>query len=275
MHKTFKLLFICTLLLISCNPSKSSSPFAHITPVNAHAHNDYVQKKPLWGALENGFMSIEVDVHLRAGRLCVAHDSIDVDTTKTLQSMYLQPIIDVLGNYRGPIYKNKRPVILLIDIKTGADSTFLQLQSVLKKYQDLFYRIEEDSTIFGSFRAIISGNRSQGILETTFFRIAAYDGRFADLDSTIPADRIQLISDRWISHFTWRGEGTMPVAEKEKLNEIIEKAHAAGRMVRFWGTDVLESESQIAIWTELRRAGVDLINTDKQEELREFLLSFR
>nr|MCS5624152.1 hypothetical protein [Candidatus Neomarinimicrobiota bacterium] len=31
---------------------------------NAHSHNDYLNKRPLFNALENNFKSIEVDVFL-------------------------------------------------------------------------------------------------------------------------------------------------------------------------------------------------------------------
>jgi hypothetical protein len=41
---------------------------------------------------------------------------------------------------------------------------------------------------------------------------------------------------------------------------------AAGRVVRFWATP--ENE---AVWTQLRSAGVDLINTDHLDRLAAFL----
>ena len=41
---------------------------------NAHAHNDYEHTHPLADALEQGFCSIEADIHLVNGKLLVAHD---------------------------------------------------------------------------------------------------------------------------------------------------------------------------------------------------------
>ena len=60
----------------------------------------------------------------------------------------------------------------------------------------------------------------------------------------------------------------MPSDEKLKLKKIVGQAHGKGRRVRFWATP----ESK-AIWQELYDADVDLINTDRLEELQKFLAS--
>ncbi|MFM7215674.1 MAG: hypothetical protein ACKO3H_12440 [Verrucomicrobiota bacterium] len=45
------------------------------------------------------------------------------------------------------------------------------------------------------------------------------------------------------------------------------RAHEQGRRIRFWG-----ARDNPVVWKEQFDAGVDLINTDKLEGLREFLL---
>ena len=50
------------------------------------------------------------------------------------------------------------------------------------------------------------------------------------------------------------------------LQRIVTKAHAAGRVVRFWKTP--ENET---VWRELRSADVDLLNTDQLARLAAFL----
>ncbi|MCA9734352.1 MAG: hypothetical protein H6696_17190 [Deferribacteres bacterium] len=273
MQNTLKFFALGILFFHACSTQENKSPYAHVEPIKAHSHNDYQQETPLYSALENGFASIEVDIHLRDGKLCVAHDSADVDTSKTLQSLYLQPLTNLFHNLPGSVFANNQPVLLLIDIKTDADSTYFQLLHDVQKYHTLFYRSEENKSIFGPFRAIISGNRSKTILEEQPSRIAGYDGRITDLTADISPECMPLLSDRWSTHFTWRGQGALPGTEKEKLHEIVSRAHSAGRLVRFWDTDVGDTERQHAIWKELQTAGVDLINTDKQNELREFLLN--
>jgi hypothetical protein len=48
----------------------------------------------------------------------------------------------------------------------------------------------------------------------------------------------------------------------------VDRAHKANRRVRFWGTP-----EKVALWKDLRAAGVDLINTDDLAGLGEFLFA--
>jgi hypothetical protein len=57
----------------------------------------------------------------------------------------------------------------------------------------------------------------------------------------------------------------MPSDEKSRLNEIVAKAHAKGSRLRFWG-----SPDNPDFWREMLADRVDLINTDKLPELRQF-----
>ena len=81
-----------------------------------------------------------------------------------------------------------------------------------------------------------------------------------------PPALIPLISDRWTGHFEWRGQRDMPGPERLRLVDIVERAHAQDRKVRFWGTP-----ERASLWTELHSAGVDLIGTDNLGKLDEFL----
>ena len=112
-----------------------------------------------------------------------------------------------------------------------------------------------------------SGNRAKDVIAADNPRFAGIDGRLSDLDSEHASQLQPLISDRWTSHFKWRGEGEMPANEREKLRDIVKKTHAANKRVRFWATPEKES-----VWRELRDAKVDLINTDELAKLRDFLL---
>jgi glycerophosphoryl diester phosphodiesterase len=75
------------------------------------------------------------------------------------------------------------------------------------------------------------------------------------------------ISANWRLQFSWNGDGPMPEEERTKLREYVARAHKHGRLVRFWATP-----EQPTFWKELRAAGVDLINTDKLDDLQRFLL---
>jgi hypothetical protein len=87
-----------------------------------------------------------------------------------------------------------------------------------------------------------------------------------------PADLIPLVSEHWGRHFRWQGDGPMPEDERRRLADFVERAHAKGRLVRFWATPDRPSPARTALWRELLAAGVDLINTDDLTGLQEFLL---
>ena len=59
---------------------------------NAHAHNDYEHTRPLFDALDQGFRSVEVDIHRVGDRLYVGHNRPVVNDNHTLQHLYLDPL---------------------------------------------------------------------------------------------------------------------------------------------------------------------------------------
>lgn len=61
----------------------------------AHSHNDYHQSNPLSSALKHGLKSVEVDVFPRKGGLWVAHTVLGLDPRRTIESMYIQPLLGI------------------------------------------------------------------------------------------------------------------------------------------------------------------------------------
>jgi hypothetical protein len=113
---------------------------------------------------------------------------------------------------------------------------------------------------------VISGNRPQETIAGEAIRYAAIDGRLEDLDAGRPTNLVPLISDRWGAHFQWTGRGPFEPQQREKLRQLVGKAHHQGKRIRFWATPDVP-----AMWLELHSADVDLINTDDLEGLSRFL----
>ena len=240
--------------------------------LHAHAHNDYLHNPPLLAALEHGFASVEADIFLVGDRLCVAHEPNKVTPERTLQSLYLDPLRQRVKANDGRVYPGGSRFLLFIDIKTAAEATYQRLHEVLAQYRDMLTVFESKGRKDGAITVVVSGNRPLDVMRSQPIRYAAYDGRLTDLDSDASADLIPLISDQWTRTFTWRGDGPMPLGERQKLGDIVQKAHAKGRLVRFWATPDAPSAAREAVWTELLGAGVDLLNSDDLEGLEEFLL---
>lgn len=234
----------------------------------AHAHNDYLHPRPLRDALDHGFCSVEADIFLVDGKLLVAHERSEARPDRTLEALYLDPLLVRARENGGRVYRGGPSLTLLADIKSDAEPTYLALGKALKRYTEMLTRYEAGKTTPGAVTVVLSGNRPRKLLEAEKTRYAAMDGRLKDLGSGAPASLIPLVSSNWTLSFTWKGTGPFPAAEREKLQSLVRGAHTAGYRLRFWGApDVPEA------WRELRAAELDLINTDDLAGLAAFLRS--
>jgi hypothetical protein len=251
--------------VLTLGAADSVVPLTH-----AHAHNDYEHKRPLFDALEHGFCSVEADVFLVKDQLLVGHTAQDLRPERTLEKLYLDPLRERIRANNGRVYRGGPTIFLLIDVKTEAKATYAAIDRVLARYADILSVVDHGKFEPKAVTVVISGNRAPQMLAAQTVRYAGLDGRLTDLDSQVPAHEMPWISDNWTLHFRWKGEGPLPAADRDKLRQLIQKAHQRGRLVRFWATPELP-----AVWRELRSADVDLINTDKLAELQQVLLGLR
>jgi hypothetical protein len=238
----------------------------------AHAHNDYEHDRPLFDALEHGFTSVEADVWLVDGELLVAHDREDVKAGVTLESLYLDPLTDLVkGNGRSVYPGWDGEFQLLIDIKSGGEATYAAIEEELAEHRAILSRYTHGKTKTGPVAAVISGNRPLETMQSAEQRFGFYDGRASDLESGKSPDLMPLVSNNWTQLFTWQGVGPMPEAERARLQEYVATAHEKGFRVRFWATPDQAGPARDAVWAELHDAGVDHINTDDLAGLESFL----
>jgi hypothetical protein len=238
----------------------------------AHAHNDYEHDRPLFDALEHGFTSVEADVYLVDGELLVAHDPEDVTPGVTLESLYLDPLDDLVRGRAGHVYPGwDGEFQLLVDIKGDAEATWAAIEAALGEHRSMLTRFSNGKVKQGAVSVVISGNRPLATMAADRQRLSFYDGRASDLGSTLAPGLMPLISNNWTQLFSWNGIGDMPAAERTKLREYVSTAHAQGARVRFWATPDLPGTAREAVWAELAAAGVDHINTDDLPALEAFL----
>src|ERR1041385_1174416 len=106
---------------------------AHLHAQVIFAHNDYLKPKPFFNAFELKVAYIESDIFLEAGQLLVAHTKKEIDPSKTLESMYLQPLSQKVKEGNGKLYG----LTLMIDLKTDGVPTMDALVKTLKRYPEL------------------------------------------------------------------------------------------------------------------------------------------
>jgi len=253
------------------NLAAASAPAETVLPLpQAHSHNDYLHERPLLDALALGFCSVEADVFLVDGELLVGHSRAELGPSRTLEALYLEPLKARVVVNSGRVFRDGPTFTLIVDIKSEAKSTYAALRRTLSRYSDILTGVKDGQVEENAVVVVISGNRPQEMIAADRIRLVGIDGRISDLDTAKTSSLMPLISDRWTSHFSWRGDGSMPSAERQVLRDIVRQAHDAGRRVRFWSTP-----ENPAVWRELIQANVDLINTDDLAGLQRFLLSGR
>ncbi len=263
----FLLISIFALLVCATGQAPSN---ADQWLVRAHSHNDYQHTRPLLDALDRGFCSIEADVFLVSGQLLVAHDPDEVMPERSLESLYLEPLAARLRKKASAAPIPDCPVTLLIDVKSDAEPAWKALSSVLKRYRGILTVFEGDQVRPGALTVIISGNRAASLMMSEKVRYAGLDGRLSDVDLGLRPALMPLLSEDWTRYFTWAGQERILPKERDQLNYLVEKAHARGYRIRFWG-----APDNAAGWTVLKNAGVDFINTDDLDGLSRFLKGAR
>lgn len=237
-----------------------------------HAHNDYEHERPLFDALEHGFTSVEADVWAVGDELLVAHDFWELDPDRTLRSLYLDRLRDAVRGGSGVYPGWDGQFQLLVDIKSSGSRTWVLLEEQLADYADMLASYADGQVRPGAIQVVVSGNRPLDDMAEAPQRLSFYDGRSGDLGGDLPTELMPLVSENWTNVFDWNGEGAMPDEERARLHEMVAQAHDAGQRLRFWGTPDEAGDERTAVWTELRDAGVDHINTDDLAGLRDFLL---
>jgi len=223
-----------------------------------HSHNDYAQSDPFFNAYRNKGYSIEADVYA-GDSLPVAHDKKDVARGKTLVTMYLQPIIELFKKYGGHISDdtNYAP-ILMVDIKENSNAVITELVKLLSPYRDVFDRSVNPKAV----QIVLSGERGPITQWTQWPPYISFDGRPYEVYDSKGLQRVFFISDSYMNYHSKEKDST-----DNKLQRLAKKVHDHGKLLRLWATPDDPSS-----WEWLHKLGIDIINTDKVAECRNYFL---
>ncbi|UUO08470.1 phosphatidylinositol-specific phospholipase C/glycerophosphodiester phosphodiesterase family protein [Blastopirellula sp. J2-11] len=239
---------------------------APLVLLRAHAHNDFHHQRPLFDALDHGFNSVEADVYLIGDQLLVAHWYHELNPRRTLETLYLDPLRKRVREGHGRVHPGSPPFRLLIDIHGDGEKVYAALAKTLGQYADILTQVRDGKVETRAIQVVASGSRPHHTIAQETLRFVGIDGRLHDLGSAAPPHLMPLISGDWRSHFSWKGKGKIPAAEREKLQRLVRQAHQEGRQIRFWGTP-----ATIAMWKVLDDCGVDVIHTDNLTKLTNYL----
>jgi alkaline phosphatase len=227
------------------------------TPVysclNGHSHNDYRQKQPFETAFEAGMGSIEADVFLEGNTLYVAHTASKINPTRTLDNLYLKPIVEAVRTCKN------YPMQIVIDIKTHAETTLNEIVRQLSAYPDVF----NDSS---AIKIVISGHRPNPKKWLSYPCFIQFDGRPYEFYSPEQWERVGMVSDKFKRYANRWHKNICNRKTFCKMEDTIEAVHAKGKKIRFWQTP----DNQTA-WETLITMRADFINTDSPNRLKKFL----
>lgn len=253
MNNVLKIISFCCIAIQSI-----AQPIRY-TSANAHSHNDYEQNNPFYTAYNAGFGSIEADVFLIDGQLLVGHEKNQLSKERTLESLYLKPLVGKIIEHHGHLYSDKKKTLnILIDCKTEGIATSDALCLLLKKYNSLISN--------KNLQFVISGNRPPETEYHLYPNYIQFDGRLGIEYTSEMLSKIAIISDYYGTYSTWNGAVTIPEKDSIHLIEMIRKVHQMKKPIRFWG-----SPDTPAAWKIFKKMQVDFINTDNIEALNAFL----
>jgi glycerophosphoryl diester phosphodiesterase len=260
----------CFLILLSLATLKYALSSAQCNAIpNAYAHNDYWHKHPFYDALANGFTYFEADVFLKGNHLIVAHNNPFFKKHRTLEHLYLRPLATYLQQRSRQVPNRLDTLVLMIDIKSDAEKTFVALENVLSQYSYLLSSCENGQHIKRNLTIVITGHKALATFRSKRCRLFYVDEDLQQVNEDLPfSEMYATASCKFSKILNWNGKGKIPSIEKRRLCQLVAKAHSLGKKVRLWGLPEKE-----AVWRELLNCGVDLINTDKLIAFRKFVIA--
>lgn len=252
-NKLFCFVFACFFFSLTAKAQQKE-----FTLSNAHAHNDYIHPVPFYTAYKAGFGSIEVDIFSVNGILCVAHSQSEIQTQRTLKSLYLDVLLNELRADSSLRLK------LLVDIKENYE---VSLHLLIKEIEPLKQYLSAHGKR-GSLTILISGSRPPPSEYKNYPEYIFFDDNLTLQHTAEEWKRVGQVSLSFQKFSAWKGKGLLQQEDKNRLKYTIDSVHQAGKTIRFWAAPDNE-----ASWLMQIECGVDLIGTDNIDGLAEFLRS--
>lgn len=249
-----------------------------IVPKNCHSHNDYDRSVPLYEALAAGCVSVEADIFLTDdNELLVAHSQKATKKERTLRSLYLDPLTNILTNRNTSATSSEDmdvglfdtntsvSVILLIDFKSDGHETWPVLLEQLQPLRDqgwLTY-FNGEKLIRGPLTVVGTGNTPFDLVrENKTNRFVFFDAPLKDvLNPAYTSENSYYASVQMGSAI---GQATFGLSDEQvrTLSRQIQDAAEKGLYSRYWDTPSWPISRRNKVWFALTDHGVGMLNVD-------------
>jgi hypothetical protein len=259
-----------------------------IVPKAFHSHNDYWRPVPFYSALSVGAVSVEADVWLVNGTLYIGHEQAALTTTRTFDSLYIQPILTVVkgqnpvtsfnpsGGTNG-VYDTSggQTLYLFVDLKTDGPTTWPAVVKALEPLRDAGYLTTYNGTSItpGPVTVIGTGNTPLNLVQGVSPRDYFWDAPIPTLGTTfsnITKEVSPIASTDFAVVFGSVTNQTFNDTQMSLLKSQVATAHSKGIALRYWDQPGWPIGTRNAIWRTLWDAGVDILNVDDLEGAAEF-----
>ncbi|KAJ6186039.1 hypothetical protein N7519_007340 [Penicillium mononematosum] len=256
-----------------------------LLPIPVHSHNDYWRDKPFYTGLSHGCMSTEADVWLYNGTLYVGHDESALTESRTLESLYINPILDVLERQNPDSAFISSPTkngvwdtvpdqtfYLFIDVKTSGPETFEAVIDALEPLREKGYltTVKDGKNVTnGPVTVIGTGETPFDMVAPVKDRDYFFDAPLADLSDPKYAGVTSAVSPIASTDFQEAvGKITVdtdPILSDDQVKALraqIAIANERGIGARYWNTPYFPVRTRNLVWRALLREGVILLNVD-------------
>ncbi|KAL7650071.1 Altered inheritance of mitochondria protein 6 [Aspergillus niger] len=220
----------------------------------------------------------------------VGHDESSLTKDRTLESLYINPILDVLKlqNPSSPFVTSptnngvfdtstSQTLYFFIDLKTSGPETLKAVISALQPLRDQGYltTLKDNKTLTtGPVTVIGTGNTPLDMVGPVADRDYFYDAPLEALAEPEYADITGLISPIASTNFASavgpvKGE-KLSDEQIEALRQQIQTAEERGIGARYWGTPYYPVRTRNFVWRTLLEEGVALLNADDLDAVVEY-----
>ncbi|PZR14910.1 MAG: hypothetical protein DI536_08995 [Archangium gephyra] len=251
------------LLLSACPPVLPDVDAGVTTPlVFKHAHNDYEHGRPLLDALAQGFESVEADIWLDGADIGVSHGG--APYVGSLSSLYLDPLAQRIADNNGSVHGDGKPFFLWVDLKQGS----AELQNVLAAQLsacEWLTEFDDDGVVKpGAVTVFLTGDDAakKALVSRAAPRRFARDSNDYKTTDGAADGRWRAYAVNYWAFMQWDGNGKLPITQQRQLENLVNGAHANGRVIR-----IFSNPDTPGYWRAAKAAGVDFVNTDQLEQL--------
>ncbi|KAJ5737636.1 uncharacterized protein N7483_002761 [Penicillium malachiteum] len=251
---------------------------------NTHGSKEYEYPTDITRDILPGCTSTEADVWLYNGTLHVGHDQSSLTHDRTLESLYINPILEVLDrqNPASPFLteptKNGvwdtvtgQTLFFFIDVKTSGPETFKAVIQALEPLRKKGYlsTLKDGIVEYGPVTIIGTGETPLDMVAPVSDRDYFFDGPLANLNDPefvhIDGTISPIASTNFAAAVGKITADTDPILTDEQLKSLREQistANSRGIGARYWDTPHWPIRTRNLVWRTLMREGVTLLNAD-------------